>query len=411
VLRRFAAHLEKIFGFSDGVGRLRDERVGAQIPTRSVWRSIFWMFVLRLRSFNALEQELRRPSRWDKLLGGRKPSADTIGYTLCRFCVEPLRALVRDHHRIAWRTKAVHGRAGQSLRVVAVDGHELWWSTARCCPKCSFRDITVKKDGQKHVVRQYYHRVVVAQWVGVTPPGILDVEMVNPGEGETVAARRLLDRVLREYPRLVDVITADAIYLEASFLKRVREAGKHFVVVMKQEARELYQDAEQLRAVVEPRILPDGRTTSRLWDLPQLTTFSTLGQPVRVVWAEERTVQTRIVGGHPQEVVEEKTWVWVTDLADHVASARHIQRWGHDRWDLENRGFNELVNLWRMDHCFVHDPTAIEVLLLTLALAFLTTYLFYERNLKPAVRKSLTRLALVRRLAEDILDVALQPSG
>ena len=54
---------------------------------------------------------------------------------------------------------------------------------------------------------------------------------------------------------------------------------------------------------------------------------------------------------------------------------------------------------------------AIEALLLTLALAFLTTYLFFERNLKPAFRRHLTRLALAARLAEDIDRVALQPSG
>jgi len=30
-----------------------------------------------------------------------------------------------------------------------------------------------------------------------------------------------------------------------------------------------------------------------------------------------------------------------------------------------------------MDHYFIHDATAIETLLLTLAIAFVTTYLFY----------------------------------
>jgi hypothetical protein len=69
---------------------------------------------------------------------------------------------------------------------------------------------------------------------------------------------------------------------------------------------------------------------------------------------------------------------------------------------LENRGFNELTTLWHMDHYFIHNATAIEVLLLTLAIAFITTYLFYERNLKPAARLHLTRLALVTRLAADL---------
>ena len=39
---------------------------------------------------------------------------------------------------------------------------------------------------------------------------------------------------------------------------------------------------------------------------------------------------------------------------------------------------------------------------MTLAVAFLTTYLFYERNLKPAARRHLNRLALAARLMEDL---------
>jgi hypothetical protein len=53
----------------------------------------------------------------------------------------------------------------------------------------------------------------------------------------------------------------------------------------------------------------------------------------------------------------------------------------------------------------------MEVILLTLAVAFLTTYLFFERNLKPQIRRHLTRLALAGRMAEDLEKVALQPSG
>jgi hypothetical protein len=228
--------------------------------------------------------------------------------------------------------------------------------------------------------------VVVTQWVGVTPPAILDLEPIRPGEGEVVAAGRLWDRIVGEYDRLIDVVSVDAIYLEAPFLKKVRQAGKHFVVVMKQEARELYQDANQLRRIEAPQTIQEPGKVSRVWDLPDLKTFGTFGQPVRVVWAEERTEKTTLVGGKKQAILEENTWVWVTSLSAAEAGPGLIQRWGHDRWDLENRGFNELVNLWGMDHCFVHDPRAIEVILLTLAVAFLTTYLFFERNLKLEVR-------------------------
>lgn len=359
------------------------------------------MFVLRLGSFNGLEQELRRARRFESFVGRRKPSADTIGRALSGFHCADLRRMVVKINRGAWCRKAIHSRVGESYRVVAVDGHELWASRARCCKQCSVREVTVGQKNKKRKVKEYYHRVVVAQWVGVTPPGILDVELIKPGEGEVVAAKRLLERVFLNYSRLLDVITADALYLEAPFIRTVLDAGKHVVIVMKQEQRDLYQDADRLRALFKPQIIQQGSKTIRVWDIPDLSSFPTLGKSIRVVWAEEETVKHKIIGGNSTQVLETETWIWVTDLPSNVVPTAKIRLWGHDRWDLENRGFNELANLWHMDHCFIHDTTAIEVLLLTLSLAFLLTYLFYERNLKPVARLFMTRLAMTRRLLED----------
>lgn len=415
LLRRFSAYLHQRLGFRQLVAGLHDARLLPQIPTRNVWLSVFGMYVLRLRSFNALEQELRVGKRWEAWVGSRKPSADTIGRVVAKMSPDELRQVLSAIHRSAWRRKAIHQRPGESYRVVAVDGHELGASRARCCPECLVREITV---GDKTVL-EYYHRVVVAQWVGVTPPGILDLERIKPNEGEVVAARRLLERVLGQHARLIDVISADALYLEAPFCTLVLDAGKHLVVVMKQERRDLYQDAQRLRSLVEPQILVDGPRTTRLWDIPDLSSFTTLDRPVRVVWAEEETLKRKIVGGKAQEVLEKGTWIWVTDLPAATVPAAKIQLWGHDRWDLENRGFNELSSLWHLDHYFIHDPTAIEILLLTLAIAFVTTYLFYARNLKAPARRHLTRLAMAARLADDLVLLrgasvwppATEPSG
>ena len=245
------------------------------------------MFVLRLGSLNGLEQELRRAKRLESFVGGRKPSADTIARVASGFDCAGLRAMVVEIHRGAWRRKAIHQRVGESYRIVAFDGHELWASRARCCQQCSVREVTIGEKDNKRKVNEYYHRVVVAQWVGVTPPGILDVELIKPGEGEVVAAKRLLERILVNYSRLVDVITADALYLEAPFINAVLDAGKHVVIVMKQEQRDLYQDADRLRALFKPQVIEEGSKTIRVWDMPDLSSFGTLGKPVRVVLAEE----------------------------------------------------------------------------------------------------------------------------
>ncbi len=79
VLGRFAAYLEKRFNLRALVAGLHDGRLQRRIPTRAVWLAAFGMYVLRLRSLNALEQELRLGSRWEAWIGARRPSADTIG--------------------------------------------------------------------------------------------------------------------------------------------------------------------------------------------------------------------------------------------------------------------------------------------------------------------------------------------
>lgn len=399
LLRRLAAYLEKMFSFREHAGRVRDGRRRPQIPTSAVWLAAFTLCSLRFRSFNAFEQELRRPRVFEALLGPRKPSADTLGRVLSLLNVEDLRAFVRHVHQRMWRAKSICRRSGHGQRVIAVDGHELWSSRARCCPDCSTRRLTTA-EGE---VVEYYHRVVMACWIDVSLPVIIDLEPVMPGEGEVVAARRLMGRLVEGYGRLVDVWAGDALYLEAPFCAQVLASGKHFVVVMKQEARELYQDAARLRELVPPTVVREGDRTTRLWDLPDLQTFSTLRAPVRVVWADYEREVTTVVGGRKRRQTETSTWVWVTDLSTEIVPATTIARWGHHRWDIENRAFNELANLWAMNHCFIHNTVAVTALLLTMAMALAVTALFFERNLKPGARRHLTRAALVGRLREDLV--------
>lgn len=407
MLRRFGRYLDKVYSLGGYVAELTDNRVRPQIDAGTIWLTGFIMFVLRMPSLNALENQFRASKIWRGSKQGKMPSADTIGRGFSCASLEPLRRMVRAVNKNAWRNKAIRQRVDQSHRVVAIDGHETSASRSRCCNQCLEREVTVKtrgRNGNKRKVKEYYHRIVVAQWVGCTPPPILDIEMVLPKEGEVVAAKRLLARILREYPRLIDVITADAIYLEAPFIRMVADAGKHVIVVMKQEARDLYKDADRLRSLIKPRTVRAGAKTSVLWDIPHLSSFTTLGRKVRVVWAEEETATRTVVPkSKPRQTVEKitkSTWIWVTTLDSSVPATR-IQQWGHDRWDLENRGFNELVNHWHMDHCFVHNAVAMEALFLTLAVAFLTTYLFYERNLKSQIRPA-TRLALAFRFLSTL---------
>src|SRR5882762_4574003 len=67
---------------------------------------------------------------------------------------------------------------------------------------------------------------------------------------------------------------------------------------------------------------------------------------------------------------QQSDWIWVTTLPLAQVPVARIVHLGHQRWDIENYGFNELANEWHSDHVFKHDPGAIECFLLVAFLAY-----------------------------------------
>lgn len=387
------------------VAHVQDSRIVPQIPTCNIFLCVFGMFTLRLPSFNELEQRLKIPHLWESFVGKQKPSADTLGYSLERFDLDTLRDnLSRVAHQ-AKRKKALK-RLSPTLApywVAAVDGNELWCSESRCCDRCLIRDI----ETAERIVRQYYHRVVVLQMVDVSPALILDIEPILPGEDEVAAATRILKRLRQRYPRFLDILTADALYLRAPFIQTAMEAGLDVVIVLKQENRELYRDVEGLLGVTKPTQVSGYHGPIQRWDIENLTSWTQLGKSVRVVRSlEDTTERVRIARTWKEETIQ-RDWRWMTSLPSTRASTEVIARCGHARWDIENRGFNELTQHWAMDHCFHHEPNTIVAILLILALAFSLTTFFFDRNLKPQVRDGHTRLFLAHRLADDLIQSAV----
>ena len=123
---------------------------------------------------------------------------------------------------------------------------------------------------------------------------------------------------------------------------------------------------------------------------------------MRVVRSVETRTVRRQIDGQVEELISD--WMWVTTLSSPKASTRAVIQLGHARWDIENQGFNELVNRWHADHVYKHDPDAILVFWL-MAFVCLGLFLaFYHRNLKPAVRQVASMLQIARRIAAELHD-------
>ncbi len=360
--------------------------------------SVFLMFLLRLRSLNGLEQDARGSRDWMKWVGGKPPSADTVGYVFSRFDGEGLRGGLRSINRKLGRNKAFELGKVKGMAVVSLDGHELFSSTCRCCPHCSERRV---KKGEEEII-QYYHRVVMAQMLGSDPRPILDMELQGKGDGELTAATRLIERLLRDYPRSFGIVTLDALYASGPLVKLLVKKGKHAVIVLKDEQRDLMEDARSLFARMEPEVITCGGKRQLLWDLEHFATWPQTGTTVRVVRSvEEQTVRKQVAGKWKvKEVISE--WWWVTTLPKDQFSARVISEIGHWRWEIENQGAGELVSHWNMDHCFKHDPVAIEAFLLTLAWAYSLFHAFVARNLNHLLRRRYSLIAIARSFYKNL---------
>ena len=271
-------------------------------------------------------------------------------------------------------------------------------SRHRCCDQCCQRTITIKtKTGEKRKVTEYYHRGVVAHLVGFPLPVILDVEMIGPGEGEVVAARRLLQRLLVRYDRFFDAVEGDAIYLEGPFFNLCVQHGKHVLAVLKDNNPALLADAKALLRGEPDLVHDEDNRLVRYWDREHFTTRS-IQPPLRVLRTEETETRRERTAGKWIEKEMTSTWFWATTIPQTLIPSRQLRRIGHERWKIENQVFNALGESWGLDHCFHHDPAAILNFILILFIAHTLVQCFYRLNMKQPLRKLFTVIAVARQI-------------
>lgn len=389
------AYSEKIYHFRRLVSEIRDSRLKPQIETSLVVKSVFLMMLGQMGSLHALEQE-KGNSFWRRWLENKLASADTTGRVYTGIRASNLRLTLHCVYKGLKRNKALKRRHG--FHVLILDGHESSASYLRCCPGCRRRRIKTQNEERL----QYYHRQVIAMLSEEKFPLLLDVESQREGEDEVSCALRLMKRVLKNYPRAFDVVVTDALYLRANFFNLLLDHHKEVIAVLKDDRRELLQDAAGLFAYEEPLIEAEGTTKRKMWDIEEFESWESLGRKVRVVRSlETKTVRRQITGQEEKKVSD---WIWATTLSKKEASTKTIIHLGHDRWLIENRAINELVTYWHADHVYRHHPNAILTFLLTLFLVLNLFRAFLNLNIKPERRKKHTALYFARLIFAGIYE-------
>jgi hypothetical protein len=362
-----------------------------------VFRTALVMALSQMGSLNALEQTGGN-AFWRRWAGAALPSADTIGRVFSKLDCGTIRAALRHLYTRLKRNKALkpvfHG-----LFALIVDGHESSASYLRCCSGCLRRTIHTSKGDRT----QYYHRNVTAVLLCKDFPLLLDVESQRPGEDEIGAAMRLVDRVLGDYPRAFDLILGDSLYVRREVFELAQSRGKQVMAVLKDERRDLLQDALSLFQVEEPVIRQRGhagRVTASTWDIEHFNSWRQFGTDVRVVRSVETSTVRRQMDGREEQCTSD--WIWATTLSKHKVPTEAAIELGHGRWVIENNELNELVTYWHADHLYRHHPTAIEAFWLLTMLAYNLFHAFIHLNLKGQLRYRYTKLHWARLIAADL---------
>ena len=409
-LAQFLNYIAKVFTFNRLVRQVRSSRPYAQIPTGPLFLSLLLGVVIRAGSYLDISKQTKR-RRWQHLIHWpNRISEDAFYYVSERFYLEDLRQGLVGAAKKLKANKALENCKINGLLFASLDANEHFHSRSRCCPCCCQREIEeTDEQGQKHTVIEYYHRYVFAQINGPNLNVLLDLEPIRPGEGEAEAALRLLGRIRRMYgPRFFDAVTIDSWYVQGPFLKAVDKLGWAWVVVLKQERMDVFQEARVLSASKQPSEQFYDETRDRdvkLWEVKDLNFSESYGydRKVSVVHSQEQWTQTQVIGGKKQCQLQRSDWWWMASEKLRGYPERVIYEGGHRRWGIENKAFNELTQFYHLEHCYHHEPVAMLAQMLILMLGFV---LFSAYAMLHSQRVRLGQVSL-KELAHD-LDLALE---
>jgi hypothetical protein len=224
--------------------------------------------------------------------------------------------------------------------------------------------------------------------------------------------------------RFFDILLLDALYAQAPLLKLAQQIGWDVVISLKQENRDLYQDALGLFRARPPDQTfserQEGKTYEiRLWQEFGLPFTRDHPQPLRVVRTQEEVTETHYRGRQKQAETTSHEWVWMTTLTS-VFPPPVVRRLGHERWKNENNGWMDLTQHWAFKHGFLHacrhrpqrrkpsgerEPVpnhGLAAVTLILLIAFALCSAFVLRHSKLARLHHLTSIAVAAQLRSSI---------
>lgn len=290
------------------------------------------------------------------------PHYDTLNYYLEKLSPDCLSDLRRKMVVSLIRGKqfSKNRLLGKYWRII-LDGTSLFYFKEKHCDNC-LCTTRVNEDGK--TVKLYYHKVVEAKIVlgdhVVISIGTEFIENekedVSKQDCEINAAKRLLKRIKKKYPRLPICIQGDALYATEPFMRLCREYHWEYLFTQK--------DTRQKRLNESFEWIKSGEDSACQTGLCNEKGSGFFANHVEEVAGKTESMNVFEYEYEEQDKDRNKKIIrfqWVSSIEATKRNLEELILAGRGRWKIENEGFNNQKNgVYRIEHLNSKNNTAMK---------------------------------------------------
>lgn len=315
------------------------------------------------------------------------PHYDTLNYYLEKLSPECLSDLRKKMVTSLIRGKQFNRNRlqGKYWRVI-LDGSSLFYFKEKHCANCL---CTTRKTEDGKTIKLYYHKVLEAKIV-FSDQIIISLgtefienekEDVSKQDCELNAAKRLLEKIKKAYPRLSICIQGDALYAAAPFMKLCKETYHWEYLFTQKDTRQkkLDEGFEWIKAG-EDAVRQTGLCKEKGSAFYANHVEEVAGK-AEVMNVFEYEYETKDKEGNKQTI----RFQWLTSLEVTNRNLEEMILAGRGRWKIENEGFNNQKNgLYRIEHLNSKNSNAMKnhYLLTQIADILMQLYLAWNPYIK-----------------------------
>ena len=401
--------MDKVFDFSSHAEALPDGRSYPQHSGKKIFDAVFLGAACQFRSVHRLETECQPGGVLSKRIGPL--SEDAIGYALERYDSQGVFRLGCEVARQLKRNGVFRSEWSRGLVVAAVDGIEICSSFVRFCDDCMERKVTHAVEGELREEIQYYHRICAVSVVSSAFPIPLGIRFQKKGEDEVTCSLDLLRELTEELgSRFVDILVADALYLQTPFVKAIEGLGLDWVINLKENQPELLAESERVISRVAAEKM-DHPPDLQLWHAPEVY-WPVADRGIGVVKTIRQQPVKRLRVQRDEQgrkhavkeiVIESSTNFYASNLELGSIPPVFIHQLGRSRWIIDTNVFQTMTTDAHLKRPSVHQDRAKAWTVLTKirVLAYTLTLVFFFRQVRSHFRKcTLGFCDLARKLAD-----------